>query len=78
MAERWNQSGPNYTVKLAELALRALRLSLTYKLDNLLGMINIHAPALERTTDGQSLLKQLRQELQRTRQALRGETLNGK
>ena len=78
MSKRWNQGGPNYTVKLAELALRALRLSLTYKLDNLLGMINIHAPTLTRTPDGQALLKQLRQELQRTRHALRGETFDGK
>lgn len=75
MAERWKQGGSNYTVKLAELALRALRLSLTQKLNNLVGMINIHAPTLQGTPDGQQLLKQLHQEVRRVRYALKGEVL---
>jgi len=75
MAERWNQSGSNYTVKLAELALRAHRLNLTQKLDNLVGMIDIHAPTLQRTPDGLQLLKQLHIEVQRVRHALKGEAL---
>lgn len=75
MAEHWKQGGSNYTVKLAELALRALRLNLTQKLNNLVGMINIHAPTLQRTPDGQQLLKQLHQEVKRVRYALKGEVL---
>lgn len=75
MAEHWKQGGSNYTVKLAELALRAHRLNLTQKLDNLSGMIEIHAPALRRTPDGQELLKQLHEEVKRVRYALKGEVL---
>lgn len=75
MAKRWNQGGSNYMVKLAELTLRAGRLNLNKKLDNLVGMINIHAPALRRSPDGQKLLQQLQQEVLRTRYALKGETL---
>lgn len=75
MAERWKQGGTNYTVKLAELALRALRLNLAQKLDNLVGMVSIHAPALQRTPDGQQLLKQMHEEVKRVRHALKGEVL---
>ena len=75
MAENWNQGGPNYTVKLAELTLRAHRLHLTQKLNNLVGMIDIHAPSLQRTPDGQALLKQLHTEIKRVRFALKGEML---
>lgn len=75
MAERWNQGGSNYMVKLAELTIRASRLNLNKKLDSLVGMVNIHAPALRRSPDGQKLLKQLQQEILRVRYALKGETL---
>jgi hypothetical protein len=75
MAERWNQGGTNYTVKLAELALRAHRLNLAQKLTNLTGMVDIHAPTLRMTPDGQKLIKQLHEELKRVRYALKGEVL---
>lgn len=75
MAEHWNQGGSNYMVKLADLTIRAHRLNLNKKLDSLVGMVNIHAPALRRSPDGQKLLSQLHQEIRRVRHALKGETL---
>jgi len=71
---KWTQGTDRnrYTVKLAELALRVQRLSVAQKIDNIAGLVGMHAPTLKDTPGGTDMLQQIQTALKQSRAALKG------
>lgn len=74
MVEHWSQLGndTNYTVKLANIALRTQRLIVAQKIDRLIEMSRIHSRALRRVPGGKRKLQELLDTLKQMKRGLRG------
>lgn len=73
MAKRWTQGTDRkrYTVKLAEQALRIQRLLVAQKIDNIAGLVGMHAPILKDVPGGADVLQRIHEALKQSRAALR-------
>ena len=71
MASQWHQGGQLIAVQLARIALRAQRLVVLQRIDQIQVLINSHAPDMDAVAGGHAALQQLRTQLIEARRQLR-------
>jgi hypothetical protein len=70
MTRRWQQKPQPITAKLARIALRAQRMLLLHRIEQVRVLIQTHAPDLQQTPNGMTTLTQLNAKLDEIRRHL--------
>lgn len=67
---QWQSGQQPVATRLARVALRAQRLSLLHRIDQIQVMVRSHTPELQRTPNGAAVLAQVERQLREARQRL--------